>query len=108
MKSTHNLLYDFVPPSPHTHTYTHMHKVLCTGQPCTVWTFAPVQTDPASLTNPGGTPLGFRSLILPGAGSQNPTRCVRVFYDNTTNPDYISVLVSEMHACQRKLCKFVS
>ena len=33
---------------------------------------------------------------------------VRVFYDDTTNPDYISVLVSEMHACQRKLCKFVS
>ena len=79
-----------------------------TGQPCTVWTPAPVQTDPASLTNPGGTPLGFRSLILPGAGNQNPTRCVRVFYDNTTNADYIYIPVSEMHACQRKLCKFVS
>ena len=99
---------NYVPPSPHTHTYTHMHKVLCIGQPCTVWTPAPVQTDPASLTNPGGTPLGFRSLILPGAGSQNSTRCVRVFYDNTINPDYISVLVSEMHACQWKLCKIVS
>ena len=79
-----------------------------TGQPCTVWAPAPVQTDPASLTNPGGTPLGFRSLTLPGAGSQNQGHCVRVFYDNTTNTDYIFVAVSEMYDCQENCSTLLS
>ena len=68
-----------------------------TGQSCERWVPAPIQTDPDSLIDPNSTPLGFRSLVLPGDDSGLPGPCVRVFYDNPTRINNIYIPVRETH-----------
>jgi len=94
-----------VPSNTHTHTPTHTHththvftqQDLSTGQSCRPWVPAPIQTDPDSLIDPNSTPLGFRTLNLPGDDSGQPGPCVRVFYDNPTSINNIYIPVRETH-----------
>jgi len=88
-----------VPSNTHTHTHTHVftQQDLSTGQSCERWVPAPIQTDPDSLTDPNSTPLGFRTLVLPGDDSGLPGPCLRVFYDNPTRINNIWIPVRETH-----------
>ena len=47
---------------------------------CCNWVTQPVDTNPESLNDPDGTPLGFSLLEYRGTDSNQPNLCVQVSY----------------------------
>ena len=71
-------------------------------QMCCTWVPQPIDTDPNSLNDANGTPLGFRLDEYQGTDSNLPDLCVRVNYPTPReNVRYVVVSVS-------LACSFVS
>ena len=69
----------------------------CSQGSTTNWTEQPIDTDPNSLDDPDGTPLGFAQLEIPGTDNMNTQRpCITVNFPQEANDKsrYLTVLVS--------------
>ncbi|XP_064400646.1 uncharacterized protein LOC135346826 [Halichondria panicea] len=68
----------------------------CSGGTTDTWVDQPYQTDPSSLDDPNGTPVGFDSLDFPGIDEQNGREpCVQVtFPSGSLAIRYLYVLVA--------------
>ena len=72
--------------------------VPCISQHCRDpynWTQALYENSPESVTNPNGTPLGFRRLNLTVTSVDEEHSCVRVLFNNRTS-NYLFIAVSEV------------
>ena len=69
-------------------------------QMCCEWVPQPSDTDPESLNDPRGTPLGFALLEYRGTDSNLPDLCVRVnFPSPLRNIQYVVAAVSPCIIC---------
>ena len=69
-------------------------------QMCCEWVPQPSDTDPESLNDPRGTPLGFALLEYRGTDSNLPDLCVRVnFPSPLRNIRYVVAAVSQRIMC---------
>ena len=71
-------------------------------QMCCDWAPQPFDTNPNSLDDPNGTPLGFSLLEYHGTDSDQPDLCVRVSYPTSLNNvriGYVVAAVSLNYTC---------